>query len=465
MHRAGSRLATAILLIACIGSIAQAATIDVSVFEVTKNATMVPYASIFINGALAGKTGSDGTLTITYAGTGSVEIKVAKPGYDDWFGSAGPNTSSVVAKLMKKNLTVTVDVYDADTLRPVPGAVVGVTRQDSAVTGATDANGTVTLPVTAGMAYTIDINAIGYQTRTSQIEMGITAQSFQYPLLLDDRFSLVVTDEKDQAALEDVMVYIDGNPVGRTDARGVLVLQVPRDKVYNFRLVRTGYKDYTEKRLIGGNEAIVPIILQRSPTRVVLSVIDENGNAVQGASVFIDGSLRGTTSGNGLYSPVSILEGNYSVEVRHPGFITAKKQVVVGGKADQIPVVLAFEDVNLTILVEDRNHRILEGATVSLNQNATGKTDSRGVLQVRINPDTIYNVTVSKQGYLDGHTTKEIEFGNTSSTLTVTLSPDNDWMLLLAVGLAVAVVICVVILVVRRVNRNRGRSGSRGRGL
>ena len=63
---------------------AQAATLYVNVFEKTTNVTAIPYASVFVNGALAGKTGTDGIFSFTHPGNTPIVVKVMKPGYESW---------------------------------------------------------------------------------------------------------------------------------------------------------------------------------------------------------------------------------------------------------------------------------------------------------------------------------------------------------------------------------------------
>lgn len=101
------RLIFMVLCLLLIAGGAQAATLYVNVFEKTTNVTAIPYASVFVNGALAGKTGTDGIFTFTHPGTSPITVKVMKPGYEPWEDDVGMAESSVLVQSGKRNWCLT----------------------------------------------------------------------------------------------------------------------------------------------------------------------------------------------------------------------------------------------------------------------------------------------------------------------------------------------------------------------
>jgi len=77
-------------------------TLYVNVFEKTTNVTAIPYASVFVNGALAGKTGNDGIFTFSHPGTSPITVKVMKTGYESWEEEVGMAELSILVQLKKK---------------------------------------------------------------------------------------------------------------------------------------------------------------------------------------------------------------------------------------------------------------------------------------------------------------------------------------------------------------------------
>ncbi len=224
-----------------------------------------------------------------------------------------------------------MSIFDTDSALPVSNAVVklsGINSTDQ--TNKTDSTGSVVFPVVAEGVYTVTIDAPNYQERTAVIEMGTEDKTVQYLLLRSDRFSILVFDSRDQSPVPGAEVFIDGDSKGKTDQNGILTLEIPRNKVYNLKIVKSGYTDYLEKRSIGDNEAVVNIPLAVESNKASLTVFNETNVPVEGAAILINGNPVGTTSQFGKYSFQNPLAESDLLEVTSCRLCNSEQKCVTG---------------------------------------------------------------------------------------------------------------------------------------
>jgi Carboxypeptidase regulatory-like domain len=450
------RLIFLFLCVLFLVSAAQAQTLTISVFEKTANVTPIPYASVFVNGALAGKTGTDGIFTFTHPGTTSLDVKVLKPGYESWEDEVGMAETGILVQLKKKMLTLTLNIFDTDSALPIPNAGVKITSSNlTDLMEKTDSNGTLVIPTEANGVYTITISAPNYEDRTAIVEMGTEAKTIQYLLTRSDRFSIFVKDGRDQSPVAGAEIFIDGVSKGKTDPRGILTLEIPRNKVYNIKVQKTGFIDYTEKRNIGENEAVVNTVLSVAPYTPSVNVFDEAKTPVEGATVIINGNPVGTTNQYGKYIFQNLPPGEYLLEVRHAGYSPVHQDIGQDVAGKDVAIVLPAAQTDLTIFVEDTGHVVLPGAAILLNSNNAGVTDTNGMLQIKVKENVENNITALKDGYQQASIMKVVNPGsNGTSSITITMEKSLNIGLILVGGVAILVVL-LVILMIMRLKRNR----------
>ena len=453
-----------VLCVLLIAGGAQAATLYVNVFEKTTNVTAIPYASVFVNGALAGKTGTDGIFSFTHPGNAPIVVKVMKPGYESWEDEVGMAESSILVQLMKKELVLNISVFDADSAIPIANSQVRITGPNiTEPLKMTDLNGVVTFPAQAASIYNIQISAPNYENRNDVVEMGMEGKNIQYLLIRGDKFSILVRSAGDQSPIENAEVFIDGNSKGKTDGKGILSLEIPRNKVYNIKITKPGFTDYVEKRMIGENEAIVTASLAIAPYQASIFVFDETKAPVQGASIIIDGKTLGNTSQYGKYTFHDLPSGQYVLEIKHPGFSSLRREIGEDDLGKDITVELPFQQADLTVFVEDEGYHVIPGVSISLNGRNAGITDDNGAFKTKVKVSTEYNITASLKGYKPATRTVAIDPGNTTSTVTLTMEKDLNIGMFMTAGLIVAVIIIIILailLVVRRKPKTRSSHGN-----
>ncbi len=431
---------------------AQATTTLVNVYEKDGNISLISQASIYADGALIGKTDSSGNLDFSHPGTSAISIRVEKPGYDDFSQILDPNLTYLQVELFRKNLTLETKVYDADTLDPLAGAQVQVSGGGSSGSVITDLNGSASFAARAEEIYTLDIKAMNYQSRAATVEMGTDSRQVQYWLFRDDRFALVVKDDVTGLPLSGAEVSIEGVVRGMTDSRGAITLQLPREKVYNFRVRKEGYQDYNGRQVIGKDEALVTILLAKKPYNVFVSVFDENKEPVEGAVVTINGKEAGVSNKFGRLTLEGYLGGDYNLTVSAGEYADSHVPLLINAQGQDITVELSYKTVDLTIFTQQPDEKMVDDVTILLNGKELGTTDTHGQLETQVKVNTPYTINATKEGYLPAGVTEVFSKEETSASVTMVMERPID------IGLVAIVVIIIaavagVILWIRRKNR------------
>lgn len=464
MHRLGNWLFLGVLVLCMLTGYAMGATVYVSVYEISDNSTVVPHAIVYVNGAMTGRTGADGMMNFTHPGAGSIDLRVTKAGYEDWNGLVGSNTSSVLVPLTRKNLTLTTKVYDADSLNAITGARVILSGMNTTLENTTDKTGSASFLVKADAGYTIEVSAPHYQSRSASLEAGAGDKEVQYWLFRVDRLTFRIIDELTRDPVQDAEIAVDSVPSGRTDARGTLTVDLPRNKLYTFRVAAVGYQNAVEKRLIGEEESLIDISLTRSPYQVFVSVYDESRYPVEGAVITIDGKEVGRTNPYGRFSIPDLVAGSYMLGVSSPGYVTRSMPFQVEQQGQDVTVSLAYGEIDLLLFVEDKDQKVVPGAAITINNSSAGITDSHGQLKTRVRLNTPYLITASKEGYQNGSVREQVTNATGSGTATIILEKNFDPLpFVIIAGVILVCIVGAILLIRHRSGRRPGHSGRKDR--
>ncbi len=137
----------------------------------------------------------------------------------------------------------------------------------------------------------------------------------------------MIKDKNGKAPVPDAEVRIDNALVGKTDTRGSLIIPVTRGKVYTIEIKKGGYQTFTESRIISETDALYSVKLSKAPIGAFISVFDENHVPINGADVYINGTLSGTTNQSGRINFPNLVSGSYTVEVRKTGYVTVNRTI------------------------------------------------------------------------------------------------------------------------------------------
>jgi hypothetical protein len=442
MNRYLPRFLLVLLCLFILCSTVQAIDLQISVRDSIDN-TSIPSATVYVNGADYARTNNNGQFLLSHSGLNNQRIRISMNGYDDWEKVVLNNETVLLVNLSRKTVTLKVSLYDSDTLGPVAGALVNISAMNFTQGGQSDAAGAAVFKVNASMLYSVDITAPSYEPRSGTVDVGMDNKEVQFWLLSGNKYSVVVKDKESQVPVQGAEVRLNSVLAGKTDERGVLSTPVARGKEYTIEIKKEGYDPVTEIRTISASDALFTAELTKSPLGAFVYVYDENHNAIEGAEIYINQSLSGTTDQFGRGTFPDLVFGSYPVEVRKNGYVPSSRTLVVSNKSDEYTFILSFEGASLAINVQDKDQKNIPNATVALDGTVSGKTDDHGQFVTRVKFNRIYNITASDDGYQQTSVQKQVIPGNATASVTISLEKTLD---LGFVGMIVIVVIVVLAL-------------------
>ncbi|WP_321505185.1 carboxypeptidase regulatory-like domain-containing protein [uncultured Methanoregula sp.] len=460
MYSHRHRFLFALLFLVLLCSAAQATTNLLITVQDNLDNSSIPHATVYLNGGDYARTNANGQVYITHTGDYDQNVQISMSGYDDWQQTISKNATSALAMLNRKTLTLKVNLYDSDTLKPVYDARINLTSVNVSLGKQTDNTGTAAFGVNAMTLYSIFINANNYQPRSGTIDMGAENREVQYWLLPSNRFSFIITDKETKTAVSDAEIRIDDILAGKTDSRGILNTQITRGKSYTLNIVKPGYQTITDTRLISESDAIQSIEISKAPIGAFVYVFDESRIPLSGAQVYINGSLSGTTNEYGRSNFPSLVTGGYLLEVSKPGYITVSKSITVADQGKDYTFALPFESAALSILVKDKDQKVVSNASVIMNGNTAGLTDENGQYSARVKFNSVYNITAIKEGYQSASVKKQVVSGNATDSVTLVIEKNLDLGLISMVILGVIAVL-ILFAILRMIGHKRRRHVSR----
>jgi hypothetical protein len=426
MYRQKNRFLFALLSILLLCSSAQATILQISVQDSRDNST-IPHATVFLNGDNYARTDSYGLVFLNHSGLNDQLIRVSMTGYEDWEKLVAKNETSVLVNLSRKSITLKVNLYDSDSLGAVSGARVNISAEQVKQTNVTDVSGSVSFKVNATTLYSIDITAPGYLPQSGIVDIGTKDESVQYWMFPVNRFSFIVKDETGMTPVPEAEVRLNNTIVGKTDSRGVLTAIITRNVAYTIDITKVGYQTFTESRTISETEVLSSITLSKAPLGAFISVFDENRNPITGADVYINSTLSGTTNQSGRINFPDLISGSYNVEVRKTGYRTVNRTILITNKGEDFTFEIPLETADLTLVVQEKDQKLVPNATILMNGNIMGVTDDHGLFRTKVKFNTLYNITAVKDTYQPVSVQKQFAQGNATASVTLLMEKSLDW--------------------------------------
>jgi len=454
MYHHRLRFLFSLLLVVLLCSSVQATDLLISVQDSIDN-TSIPHATVFVNGANYALTNNNGQVLLT-AGTANQDIKISMDGYTDWEQIVDMNTTMLMVNLTRKTLTLTVNLYDSDTLDPITGANITVNALNASQMKQTDATGAATFAVTGATLYSVDISAPNYQEHSDVVDIGSENQVVQYKLLSGNSFSFVVKDKDTGSAVSGAEIRLNTILAGKTDDRGILITPVTRGQSYVLEIIAPGYTPYTETRTISSTDAIYTVDLAKAAVGAYIYVNDENKMPLGGADIYVNGTLSGSSNDYGRMSFPNLVAGDYLIEVRKSGYVSQSQAISVSDQNQDYSFTLPFEDSATTIFVQDQDQKIVPNATIAIDGMQAGVTDDNGQLTAHIKFNTPVNITVSKDGYQPESVQKEVIQGNSTASVNIVLNRNLDWGLIMMIAMGVIGVL-ILFAAIRMFGRRKRR--------
>lgn len=455
MYRYRSPFLLLLLCLLLLCSAAQA-TVDlqITVRDSIDN-TSIPNAVVYVNGQDFARTNNNGQYFLTHNGQNDQRIRISVVGYSDWENIVPRTQELLIVNMSRKAVTLTVNLYDSDTLSPVPGALVNISAMNSTQSKQSDANGAISFIVNANIRYSVDITAPNYEPRSGTADVGTDDKAVQFWLLSGNKFSFVVKDSESKAPVPGAEVRLNAILAGKTDERGILSIPVARDRTYTIEIGKDGYESVTESRTISKADALYITEITKAPIGAFIYVYHENTSPINGAEIYINGTLSGTTNEFGRHTITDLVSGSYQLEVRKTGYLPSNRTITVSNTSEDYSLTLSAEKSALTIAVRDKDAKEIPDAAISIDGHVVGKTDNNGKYVSDVGFNKVYNISVSRDGYQPASIEKEIIQGNVTDTVTISLDKSMDWGFLGMIGLVIIVII-VLFAVIRKFGRKPG---------
>ena len=446
------------LLIACvlICGTAQAVNLRISVAD-EKNGDSLADASIYVDGEYVGRTTSDGTYYYDHSGKRDLRLKVVRKGYQDWTDWADSGKTRLQVNMIRKDETLTFEVYDAVSLNPVVDAQIRIEGGDISRSATTGRDGGAEFSVRTGTYYNVEVRASDYYDLSKSVQMENSGRVVQYWLFRKDLLGVQVRDAETSDPVEGAEVFIDNARAGSTNSDGNLPLRLQREKRYSLKVTAPDYRAYQEERYLGEDDVLILVPLSKSSYPVSITAFNELMKPIAGAEIYLDGTLKGETNQYGRFMLSDVHAGTYEITVKAPGYGEWQETRQVAGEGEDIVTKLDYDRASVTIRAEDPDQKAVADAVIVIDGQVVGVTDGLGCLRTALVTNKEYAVTATCEGYENISVDVEIPLGTTEFTVPLAMEQTfNAWVLLAGVGVVAAVILGVV-LVVRRREAGTGR--------
>ncbi|HMD83699.1 MAG TPA: SUMF1/EgtB/PvdO family nonheme iron enzyme [Terriglobia bacterium] len=168
----------------------------------------------------------------------------------------------------------------------------------------------------------------------------------------------------------DARVYLDDALKGQANAEGRMVIENPKPGDHALRVSLAGKRNHEQKVMVNAGQV----------TKITAVLADLAGTVVvqtsPGATVFLDGSSRGTTDATGKLSVPDVAAGSHELRISAGGKKDYQQKInVTAGQEARINASLA--DLAATLVIQTS-----PGAAVFLDGSSRGATGARGQLAI-----------------------------------------------------------------------------------
>lgn len=426
------------------------------------NDSPIKGASVYIAGTYVGTTDSDGEFEYTHSKNDNFRVTIKKDGYEYWTDIISDTKTSLEIELDRESGILFVNVLDADTLKPIEDAIVEVSGEDVDDSESTDEDGSAEFTVFVGSTYVVDIEKDNYYSLQKEVEMDEETLDVDYLMQRNDRVIFQVTESETGLPLRGVSIYIDGDLVGATDNEGRLNVYIDHEESYDIEMKIDEYQSYSDTHYFGSDDIIYSVTISKTLYPVSIAVYDSGKVPVEDAEIYIDNSYFGRSDDYGQSDVTNLEAGDHTFEIRKTGYKDWTETVLIDGVGDNIIATMESVRAEVTVLVENKNHETVSGASVSVDGNSIGTTNSQGIITTELLTGTDYEFSVTKEGYKDLSQSTTIPLGSTEMTLNLTI--ESSFNAGLAVGVVLLIVIvCIVLYALKNSGRIGGGGGRRGR--
>ena len=396
---------------------------------VDENGNALTNASITLSDGSTYETNSEGKVIITDKEVGSYSATLTKDGYlskNISFSVEKNATTKITATLEKEITTGTLEIVVKDADGNVLANATVVVDDRTLIT---DENGKVIFTELEAGDYQVDIFKDGYIDKTTQVPITAKATT-TLTVTMEKEITTgivnVVAKDADGNVVENAKVEVSDGKTTQTlytDATGCVSIELEAGD-YTITISKDDYEPIIAQIPVeADNVYTINATLTKEITagNLEITVVDEDNNALENATVIIDGQSY-TTDANGKVVLSDLAAGEYQVLVSKDGYDSFTATVVVNANKvteTSVTLVKTITTGDLTVTVTDTKGNKLEDVSVKVN-GASLKTDANGNVTFTDLEAGTYVVEISKDGYVsESHTV--VIMANKEISLTVDL--------------------------------------------
>jgi hypothetical protein len=409
-----------------IDSVENTLALNISVTEQTENNVLViasggtaPY-SIILDGETVSSTTDSIQLTLT-AGTYIIEVI-------DEIGCTVSDTITINQE-QEDVYSATISVTDGNTA--IENATVYLTNTDT--TNTTDANGQAIFSDLAAGTYIFTVSADGYYDITDTIT--ITSADVSIDVVMEaipeETYSATISVTNGDTAIIGAQVTL-GNSTAVTNNEGLVTFNNLKNNSYTLYIRANGYDPVSDSVIISGSDVTIETELTPSTYSVFFTVLTQQEEPINGATVEILGYDAVTTNSDGLAEITNISNANsLTYSVKADGYNTQWDTLRIAGNDITKQITLLSAHKVHFVITNSNSSDSITGATVKLNGYGSVLTNSYGVCSFSgvIDADSI-SYTVSANGYdtssgkitVNGADTEQIVTLNETETETYSIT-------------------------------------------
>ncbi len=413
------RFLLSLILLLALASTAQA-VVTLNIYVEDSEGYRIPDAAVYVSESYIGSTSSTGYISYTHPGTESFILRVTKSGYESRSVTVQRSETTRTVTLTRSSAVLTVLVYD-ENIAPLRNAIVRAVGPSSEKTEQSGSNGKAIFTLADGETYQIFISALDYRDAETQVQLSGVSREISVVMERGDRFAFRITDEKTGSPIQGAEITVDGIVRGTTRDDGIFSYNLRKGYEYLIEVKKPEYRPYSIRQYITGDQQVLSIVLSKDYHSPFVSVFDPGKKVVEGADVYLDGTLLGKTDGYGRASLGSLTAGTYLLEIRKSGFESYSREITISDGSIDFAVDLSYSSVPVRVLVADASHSVISGATVSAGGVVQGTTDESGLIFITLQPGSEYLLSASKDGYHGGSAKIVVPVDGQQESVTITL--------------------------------------------
>jgi len=342
-------------------------------------------------------------------------------------------------------VTVEIRVLDDDDSSEIYAAYVYV---DGDYEGKTDSDGEFTYYHSFDSEYTLEVKKSGYEDWEDEIDEDDTSVTvYLTPEQLALNVVVYDADTVTPIGNAKVTVTLEGSgdsDYERTGSDGTASFDVDEDEDYTVKIVADDYETVTRDVEMDDEDQTLQVWMYPSD-RFAFKITDADGDTpIEGATVIIDGSVKGVTGSDGIVA-ISLSSGSsYTVQVTHPSYDDYSRTLSISEDSIVAGISLSKTIGSVIISVLDENAKAISGAKVTFDGSSKGVTDSYGRLVLSQVLAGSHTVAVSADGYVSWEGTCTSDAGGADlevklayvpvSVSVLTRGPDSAALAGVAIG-------------------------------